>query len=331
MRTILSLQYLRGIAALLVLIFHMCEHNHIEFNVGSAGVDIFFVISGFVMWFTTFGRSVTFKQFVLRRVQRLVPLYWTATLITAVFAAVTPQFFYGVTVGVWEVFESILFIPYSNSDGHHWPIVLQGWTLNIEIFFYGIFATSVALRPLLRLFIPTIVLTAVSTAGWLLHPSNALFALWSSNLLIELAAGLWLGFAFTNGWLQHRYFGWILVIFSIGAFTIFQMSKYPVDNWRLLFFGLPAITLVTGCLMIELSSDIPRIPALLFLGDASYSIYLWHGLAIVAVGAVFLHFGVKEDIASTVVLGIVVLCTSLLGFLLIERPLTSIFGRTTTM
>ena len=78
-----SIQYLRGFAAFGVLIYHAAERAGGAFGLGAAGVDVFFVISGFIMWVVTCKRSPSPQEFLLKRVQRIVPLYWGLTLLVA--------------------------------------------------------------------------------------------------------------------------------------------------------------------------------------------------------------------------------------------------------
>jgi len=318
--TIIGIQYLRGFAALMVLWFHVCAHYHKDFHIGQAGVDIFFIISGFMMWFTTYGSEVTVTSFVLKRLRRLVPLYWIVTLATIIVAHAIPESYSGIRMGTEEMFKSLFFIPYRNLNNPGWPIVLQGWTLNIEMLFYLIFALAVSKRPWQRLLIPTIILTSLVVIRAIFHPSSA-YALWTSPMLLELLAGLWIGFAFTSGWLHHSSAGLALIVASVIIFTFCQWYGVPADRLRLIYFGIPALALVTGCLMVERNKDIPKIAALLFLGDASYSIYLWHTLTIVIVDAMERRLGMSDGIMAVPLLVVVLLLASLLGYVLIERPL----------
>jgi exopolysaccharide production protein ExoZ len=100
------------------------------------------------MWITTYGREIKITTFLARRVKRLVPSYWFVTSITAVIAVMKPTMFYSTVIGSAELVQSMFFIPYYRNTGFAWPIVIPGWTLNIEMFFYAIFALS--LRALLK-------------------------------------------------------------------------------------------------------------------------------------------------------------------------------------
>jgi exopolysaccharide production protein ExoZ len=90
---------------------------------------------------------------------------------------------------------------------------------------------------------------------------------------------------------------------------------------RLILSGIPALSLVTGCLMVEGNKKIPQIPAFLFLGDASYSIYLWHTLTIVVAAAMEQHFGMDKGIMAGILVGVLSLLAPLFAYVLIERPL----------
>ena len=94
---ILSLQYARGLAALLVVYFHATRQfkaftpaNESFVQFGELGVDIFFVLSGFVMWITTSTSQVGTMEFLKRRAIRIVPIYWTVTIAVGAIAFAFP-------------------------------------------------------------------------------------------------------------------------------------------------------------------------------------------------------------------------------------------------
>jgi len=151
------LQALRAIAAWLVVADHtLLDVTHAELRnpatsvawaIGNIGVYIFFVISGFIMvhicW-DDFGRRGAAPNFLLRRIIRIVPLYWLATIAALIFHKVSAT--YGAHAGWSELVRSFLFIPYRDEDGVWAPILRQGWTLNYEMMFYAIFAAALAFR-----------------------------------------------------------------------------------------------------------------------------------------------------------------------------------------
>jgi exopolysaccharide production protein ExoZ len=150
-----SLQALRAIAAWLVVADHALLEitnnqsanwvTHVAWTLGSTGVSVFFVISGFIMvhicW-ESFGGWVAAKNFLQRRVIRIVPLYWLATVAALAFHRISAT--HGALDGWRELLCSLFFIPYSGADGSWSPIVPQGWTLNYEAMFYVIFALGLS-------------------------------------------------------------------------------------------------------------------------------------------------------------------------------------------
>jgi peptidoglycan/LPS O-acetylase OafA/YrhL len=151
-----SLQALRAIAAWLVVIDHALlelSHNdprdwvtHVGWMLGSLGVYIFFVISGFIMahicW-DSFGRPAATADFLKRRLIRIVPLYWLATIAALAYHRVSET--HGAHAGWSDLVQSLAFIPYLNGDGSWTPILPQGWTLGYEMMFYGVFAGGLLL------------------------------------------------------------------------------------------------------------------------------------------------------------------------------------------
>src|ERR1019366_2869669 len=140
------IQYLRGIAALMVVWHHgvgqlATLETYFPFRFGTSGVDLFFVISGFIMVVTTAGRDVTPTEFIARRFVRVVPLYWVLTLALAATALVAPSLFRSVTLTAVSLIQSLLFIPHFSPShaGMIWPVLVPGWTLNYEMFFYVVF------------------------------------------------------------------------------------------------------------------------------------------------------------------------------------------------
>jgi peptidoglycan/LPS O-acetylase OafA/YrhL len=204
------LQGLRAVAAWLVVADHaLLDVTHgdlrnpatpVAWAIGNIGVYVFFVISGFIMvhicW-NNFGRRGAAANFLLRRIIRIVPLYWLATIAALAFHKVSGT--HGAHAGWLELVRSLLFIPYHGEDGVWAPILPQGWTLNYEVMFYAIFAAAVAFRRQIAL--PAIggALGIFTLVGWLLPPG--ILAYLSSPILLWFVLGIglavlwrWLGF-----------------------------------------------------------------------------------------------------------------------------------------
>jgi peptidoglycan/LPS O-acetylase OafA/YrhL len=194
------LQALRAIAAWFVVADHALldvTHGelrnpvtHVAWAIGDAGVYVFFVISGFIMvhicW-DDFGRRGAAANFLRRRVIRIVPLYWLATIAALAFHKVSAT--HGAHAGWSELVRSLLFIPYRDEDGGWAPILPQGWTLNYEIMFYAIFAAAVGFRR--QIAVPAIggVLGIFTILGSLL-PTTGILAYLSSPIVLWFVLGI---------------------------------------------------------------------------------------------------------------------------------------------
>lgn len=156
-KTIHSLQAMRAIAAWLVIIDHtlleMTHNNvqdpltHLAWTLGSSGVFIFFIISGFIMVYISwngFGRTASAARFVKRRFIRVAPLYWLATLAALAYHKVSAT--HGAHDGWPELLQSLAFIPYAGSENSWSPILPQGWTLSYEMMFYAVFAVGLLFK-----------------------------------------------------------------------------------------------------------------------------------------------------------------------------------------
>ncbi|RYF56073.1 MAG: acyltransferase, partial [Comamonadaceae bacterium] len=204
-RVLISLQYARAVAALLVVYAHLSGFAVFrplglpEF--GGMGVDLFFVISGFVMWESA-GRH-TAGEFVLRRVARIVPAYWFYTSLLVLLALAAPSLTPNISFDGWALAGSYLFIPYTNAQGLHNPILLQGWTLNYEAFFYGVFAISLWLHTRRSRFgFVAGLLLSLCVVGAIVEPQGAAATLATSPMLLEFVLGMAIS-AILKGWAPH--------------------------------------------------------------------------------------------------------------------------------
>jgi exopolysaccharide production protein ExoZ len=285
--TIYSLQALRGLAALAVVLQHTMSmwwadilHTSvpITFN-GFTGVDLFFVISGFIMPFSirrTGSHAHNAGQFLQRRLERVVPLYWICTFAKIAILLLLPSASESGLGTPWHVISSFFFLPSFNPLGNVGPLLQIGWTLNMEVIFYLLIAIALWIGAPLRYFLPpTLVLLA---SGYLLHlPPGIPFDRENMPLLAEFLLGLVLAARYRA---RMRTGGKPLPavlatpVFAVAFFVLFFSSHAFV--MPLFFAGFLAMAIVGSALELEakVGRYIPRF--LLLLGDASYSIYLTH-------------------------------------------------------
>jgi exopolysaccharide production protein ExoZ len=275
-----SIQHLRALAASLVLLFHLKL-----LPMGFAGVDVFFVISGFIMG--TIGVKERPKAFIGNRLVRIVPLYWLVTLITCGLSLV-PGAMRNFHFDAGQLFRSLLFVPYRNADGDILPLIVPGWTLNFEMFFYALFAVLLNTRHVRGWSVA--VLVFLGLAGTLWQFQNPVLATYCSPLLLEFAAGLILSMMAP---VKGRNAARAVFLTGIAGFVAMMSLGDPaIDGLaRAFLLGIPATLIVAGALACERAGAWPRFGFAKQLGDASYSLYLTHGLVLAGVAKVAQRIG----------------------------------------
>jgi exopolysaccharide production protein ExoZ len=311
-QTFHSIQTLRGIAALMVVLFHLLPGRY---GVGAAGVDVFFVISGFIMG--TVGVDEAPGEFLRKRFARIAPLYWLLTL--AMCFGGWAGLFLNFPFDARRILLSLLFIPYVDADGNIWPLLVPGWTLNYEMFFYLIFTVGLAWR--LAVPFTLIGLLIAVGAGLVFAPQSAVGATWTSPLLLEFLVGLMLAQSNLR-WPGGSLAGSLLMTAAIAAFALSApMHQLLGGEYWVITWGVPAMAIVAGAIMVEQSGRWPS--ALLMpierLGDTSYSLYLTHGM-VLAVGHRLL--GEKHPTLRAIPGLPVAVALGFASYYLIEKPST---------
>ncbi len=290
-----NIQALRAVAALAVVWHHLQTQMNLYLGIphlgyfGRAGVDVFFVISGFIMFHTTQERARTTSEFWTDRIARIVPAYWLLTLLAA------GLFWLGLNPGdvkglsATDVAEDLLFLPHFRADGDAYPVLDVGWTLNFEMFFYALFGLSFVLKSQAK---SLAVLTGVFLLGAaLVHvhaPLPNTLKAWLQPITLEFAAGgaLALIYPRAQAWSRNTNLlgGEVALGLGLTAIIVGGLLFGKDVSWnyelRVLTFGLPATLIVAGALMLETANVTVRCRLLLLLGAASYSIYLVHHLVV---------------------------------------------------
>ncbi len=317
-----GIQYLRAIAALAVVCFHAAIKEGADFHIGEAGVDIFFVISGFLMVAITSDETSPWR-FAQDRIKRIVPVYWFAT--TVMLMGVVAGLFPNARLEIWHVAASYAFLPaQSPTTDYIWPLLVPGWTLNYEMSFYAVFALTLLLRgESLRLIVLSAVLIGAALVGLVLAPESVPGRFYTDQIILEFAAGCWLGFLWKNHRTSFRYGAGLIALGSAGFASAWLMNA--TDN-RVLFYGFPAVLLVAGVLALEKQKPIAGLSFPLLLGDASYSIYIWHTLAISVTSKAGSVLGLPAfvTISLNIIGGTII---GLLAYFVVERPLRRLFAR----
>jgi exopolysaccharide production protein ExoZ len=280
----ITIQYLRGLAAMLVLASHALLYpllgEHLAFGrLGWLGVILFFVISGFIMVAVTGEGRFSAPGFLRRRFIRIIPMYWGATLLAAGLALMAPQLFKTTVYDTGQLLLSLLFVPFYNpvSGGIH-PLYKLGWTLNYEVFFYICFALLAFLGAQSRVVWLTVAFTALAVLGVLFQPEPAIAEFYTSFMPLAFCAGAWLGLATLNGRLDTLSRRALLAVLGLGVIGLtegFALDRGIVED-GFAFIGFVASASALVLLAIRFEPRLPRIALLERIGDASYSIYLVH-------------------------------------------------------
>lgn len=263
--------------ALAWLTTHVIKRGHV-------GVDVFFVISGFIVaWVAILGPKgpETPGEFLVKRAFRLAPPYWLMSVLHSTW--LNP-----VSTGV--LLSSLAFLPQANVDAPYfgYPALYVGWSLNYEAFFYALCALGLALFGRRALWLVALVLftTTIIVPFWhsgvVLRDPEALYA-WATPLQAMAANPLVLEFLLGAGlaWLyaEHRQrltpvMAHVLLAAGLGAFIVSVIG--PVPTFDLLARGLPAGALLIGLVAMEYCGllRVPRVAV--WLGELSYALYLVH-------------------------------------------------------
>ena len=273
---IVSLQYLRAAAAMLVVFHHARNPSNglfnpiAHWNFGQAGVDMFFLISGYIMY--TVARNEQPIRFLRRRIIRIVPLYWIATLFLYLQVMIG---FPGVLPAPDQLLRSLLFIPqfHLQTKTEIWPFLAAGWPLQYEMYFYAMFAIGLAFRRPLAITLTVGAIVVIIGQLGFGDTSSAIFLAYTSPIITEFFQGMLIAVIH-----QRRSLANLWAALPIGLVALFFVGN--LDAPRLLIWGLPSTLILIGCLALEDAKRMPSVPLFKLLGDASYSIYLSHAFVL---------------------------------------------------
>lgn len=274
-----SIQVLRAVAAWLVVSHHIMEiffdfqhSGALEWFLvrrGMAGVDLFFVISGFIMVYITSESRDSASTFLSKRIIRVVPNYWFYTLLMAVVIQVVPCVSPITGFTFASLFQSLFFWPHSNPSGEgQFPLLTVGWSLNYEMFFYLMFAFSLFVTRSFRApFLVASLLLITHFWPWRWSLDGFL----RNPLIYEFLFGVVLATLYKSNRLPLGN-PTLSVLAIVVAVTLFIMPSPP--RYRPYFWGLVSMFIVYGFLGLE--RFFSGLHKLVEMGNWSYSTYLCH-------------------------------------------------------
>jgi exopolysaccharide production protein ExoZ len=299
MKQLIGVQYLRGLAALSVVWYHIVPNvvaqgaeTPLLVALLPARVDVLFVISGFIIWTTTQRDGVQAWPWWKNRLMRIVPLYWLALVVVFLVRMgkgaplPTPD----------EAWRSFLFVPATNSvTGEFTPFLGPGWTLNYEFFFYIVVAVSLLMPSRAQRVIFMLVLFGSLVAlRKVADLKNPIHFRMTSPLFFEFMGGILLA------WLYPKLADWkeafrrlIGVAGVVSSLVVLWVLSFVVQGGpRTIKFGVPAVVLVFSVLLLDNWLRGQVIEPLRKLGDTSFSLYLSHPIAIELIFPILAAVGV---------------------------------------
>ncbi len=351
-----SIQFLRGVAVILVLLFHLfsqaclpdknCPSGDSFFFEGYAGVDIFFVISGFIMVYISWTAKpglIEAAKFFRKRVYRIYPIWWifaslmilASYIIYGQFAP--PDYATGTDIFPYLV-KSYLLYPQSE-----FPVLAIGWTLIHEMLFYTLFSICFIFgRRVLFIFLliwSLLILGTLALAEPIAHAGN-IFELFLSPLNIEFILGCLIGYLYCKNIMRYAS---VCLIMGTGLFIIaFYIGGYTTGPGfyftRVVVYGLPSAMIIYGLVNLEKKAGLNIPSPLIHLGNISYSLYLSHMLVILSLREIwkmangvlpnFLQFGQTGPIDELlfILFGLLgSLIFAHLFYIRVEKPLMQAF------
>ncbi|HHT2831364.1 TPA: acyltransferase family protein [Klebsiella aerogenes] len=328
-QTIYTIQYLRGLAALLVVsqhaVFKYSQYNPsntIGYNLGGFGVDLFFVISGFVMCYSTQFSKMSPAKFFSHRIIRIFPLYITLTLLAFAIYLVKPELVNS-SGGKTDLLASFTLLPTKDK-----LLVQNGWTLSYEFFFYIIFSISIFISYKLRGIISIVLLSSLCLLSFYKPQSEFIFNFITSPLLFEFVLGIVIYLTYKHIKILQKTTALILIMLSIILIAIQSNTGiFETVFDRALYAGLPMAMLLLGFILLE--NELRLAPtslksSLYFLGDISYSLYLSHAFVLSPASMILSRITTNSFFFITSIVCIA-LVAGTACYLLLEKPLTRYF------
>ena len=332
------IQVLRGIASLLVVLFHVTitfatiNKQAFGFNFflfGGAGVDIFFVLSGFIITYTSFktlNRPDKVLPFISRRFVRIFPAYWIIIGLFLLTQIIFPTFYKThYDFSVENLLSTVFLLP-----GH---VMVNGvsWTLSFELFFYLLFSIAFIIPKRKWAFclfaFYAMILIALPVLQYNFDNSNEWVKLITSPMNIEFFMGV-IAAAIIRKIPRNLSLPLVITgsIIFLTSGVCADLNYYLLHNIfnRVLLFGIPAFLIVIGLVRFELNNQLKVHNILLSLGEASYSLYLIHLPLISAAIKLIGRLNIQNNIILHLLLFIVIIlvcCTSVLFYKCIEKPL----------
>lgn len=329
---VVSIQYLRGIAAILVVLSHIAWKNiqsggstmHWWHEAGTFGVDIFFIISGYIMVYITkdlHQKPNSVRLFLKKRFIRIIPLYWFYTLIALAIFTIMPEKVNSAGGGT-DILKSFFLLPLKSDENY---LVGVGWTLHYEFLFYILFSFGLLLnRKVGTITVASIILFSLFYSIFLpMKGMNYIFYTFLNDIFIEFALGMFLYFILLKLKKIDKTISITSILIGIYLFYYLHTGNHitGVDH---IDMGTSAFLICFGVISLEYFWKKREFKFLTTLGNASYSIYLLHPFVLVIVlmfSNKFQNIIPQNEIFIIILMFLVSLVSGYISYLYIESNL----------
>lgn len=283
-----NVEFLRGIAAISVALYHLrigldgmtsptaSWIRHVS-EFGAVGLDLFFIISGFVMVISTQklqGGVRDSLRFMVRRLFRVVPLYWVSVTIMVgllyLYSGKLPSVYILLKNYSFQYFDIL-------AEQPNYPLYMPGWTLTFELFFYGVFALGLcAGRGVCFVLVPAVLaaLAMVGHSDLIERADHSVVKFIFHPIHLEFVYGIILGIAYGHGFFRLPKAMALIGIFA-GIAIMFQLWSWGYHKEINPFSGGLLVLMLMVCSLVAEQSHLFRIRDI-GIGRISYSVYLMH-------------------------------------------------------
>jgi exopolysaccharide production protein ExoZ len=335
--TLVGIQVLRGVAALLVVLHHTLEESLVSSTpptspdwlttFGAAGVDIFFVISGFIMLHVSFSQGRppdTTLPFLAKRIARIYPFYWVCIAATMLLWSVG---FYKLLIPSFGMISSSLLLLPSEHR-----VIGIAWTLVYEMYFYLLFSITLFRGSQLVSLIATTILILIGMALGNFISSDPVRSFLKNPIALEFCYGMFLAYLFQRR-ADFTHIArplWIIGFACIAAAPLWidhpNTNGLP-DAIRILVWGIPAVLVVASFLSMRIGAGSRAMQLAVAIGDASYAIYLTHPFVMISYARLLHSSKSFSNLPQVSMIPFVVLTSALLGLVAhraLEAPLIKV-------
>lgn len=347
-----SIQFLRAVAALLVVYDHSLlvqmdygtswQQNFLHINkFGCIGVDLFFVVSGFIITFVAnkYTGASQGIHFLAKRFWRINPVYYilSITFLSIIFFKPGNNPLSGGNLNINSIIDSLLILPTSRNLSGYTPLLMLGWTLSFEWLFYLLFFLLIVCKVRYKAFFLMGIIALLVISRFIFQPHDLRFQFITNPILLEFLLGCIISYIYLTVKQIPADIGFSCLFIGVASYIYLIINGFgfiwyyegTINGYlslnRFLYWGIPSSLIVAGCVILEKNGQFVRLwnnPYVQLCGDASFSIYLVHTIVLNVLMLLYKKTGyfLPADIMIWLQI-IIAVVISIFFYKLVEKPL----------